>query len=55
MSNKNGEVKQPVAELEALIRFLEKEVWPKVPPELLGRTLTRAEEDEILGLGPEGA
>lgn len=38
-----------------LTRFLEQEVWPVVPEEELGRKLTRQEEDEILGYGPEGA
>jgi antitoxin VapB len=37
-----------------VLRFLEKKVWPTVPAGELGRRLTRAEEDEILGLGPEG-
>jgi antitoxin VapB len=35
-------------------RFLEEEVWPRVPRDQLGRRLTGAEEDEILGYGPEG-
>jgi len=37
-----------------LRRFLERDVWPKVPTDQLGRTLTREEEDAILGYGPEG-
>ena len=37
-----------------LRRFLEDEVWPLVPPQERGRRLTRDEEDEILGYGPEG-
>ena len=36
------------------LRFLEKEVWPTAPEGQLGRRLSRAEEDEILGYGPEG-
>jgi antitoxin VapB len=36
------------------LRFLEEEVWPKAPPSQLGRRLSREEEDEILGYGPEG-
>jgi antitoxin VapB len=36
------------------LRYLEEEVWPKVSPSQLGRRLTREEEDEILGYGPEG-
>jgi len=35
-------------------RFLEEEVWPKIPAGVRGRRLTREEEDEILGYGPEG-
>jgi antitoxin VapB len=39
---------------ESLLEFLEREVWPNVPPGELGRTLTGEEEDEILGFGPDG-
>jgi antitoxin VapB len=34
--------------------FLERNVWPLVPPAELGRVLSREEEDRILGYGPEG-
>ena len=37
-----------------VMRYLEREVWPKIPRELLGRGLTREEQEEILGYGPEG-
>ncbi|GMR22971.1 MAG: type II toxin-antitoxin system VapB family antitoxin [Acidobacteriota bacterium] len=37
-----------------LRRFLEEELWPTVPADELGRTLTREEEDAILGYGDEG-
>jgi antitoxin VapB len=40
---------------EALLRFLEREVWPAVPAEELVRRLSRDEEDAILGYGPHGA
>lgn len=36
-----------------VIRFLEREVWPRVPPELLGRGFSKEEQAEILGYGPE--
>ncbi len=39
---------------EQLLEFLERSVWPKVPPGQLGRRLSRQEEDAILGYGPEG-
>jgi antitoxin VapB len=36
------------------LRFLEREVWPRIPEDQLGRRLSRSEEDEVLGYGPEG-
>ena len=36
------------------LRFLEREVWPRIPDDQLGRRLSREEEDEILGHGPAG-
>lgn len=39
---------------ERLLRFLETELWPSVPADQLGKRLTKAEEEEILGIGPEG-
>jgi antitoxin VapB len=37
-----------------VMQFLEKTVWPTIPAGELGRRLTQAEEDEILGIGPDG-
>ena len=37
-----------------LISFLENEVWPVIPREQMGKRLSRAEEDRILGYGREG-
>ena len=39
---------------EELMRFLREEIWPKIPPELLGRGISQAEQDEILGYGAGG-
>ena len=33
--------------------YMEKSVWPLIPPAELGRVLSREEEDRILGYGPE--
>jgi len=41
-------------EREGLREYLEKNVWPFVPASELGRVLSREEEDQILGFGPEG-
>jgi antitoxin VapB len=38
----------------AVLAFLEQRVWAKVPKRELGRRLTRQEEDDILGYGPNG-
>ena len=35
--------------------WLEREIWPQIPEEELGKPpLTKAEVEEILGFGPEG-
>lgn len=39
---------------ESFLSYLEEEVWPRVPPGVLGKRLTKQEEEEILGYGPEG-
>ena len=38
----------------SLLRYLEREVWPRVPRRALGRKLTRREEEAILGFGKDG-
>lgn len=38
-----------------LRRFLEDEIWSRVPPEVQDRPpMTKAEREELLGYGPEG-
>jgi antitoxin VapB len=44
----------PAASRERFRRYLKDEVWPRVPPDQLGRRSTQEEEDAILGYGPEG-
>ncbi|MGQ0678651.1 MAG: type II toxin-antitoxin system VapB family antitoxin [Actinomycetota bacterium] len=39
---------------ERALRFLEREVWPSIPPDEQGRRLTREQHDAILGYGPDG-
>lgn len=39
---------------ERLKRFLEREIWPQIPDEVKGHRLSRKDEDEILGYGPDG-
>lgn len=40
---------------EHLTRFLEEEIWPLMPPDQLGRPLSKAEREKILGFGESGA
>jgi len=40
---------------ERLRQFLTDEAWPQVPGTVLGAPLTKADREEILGYGPEGA
>jgi antitoxin VapB len=39
---------------KSLRAYLEQNVWPLAPPEEMGRVMSRQEEDQILGYGPEG-
>jgi antitoxin VapB len=34
--------------------WLATNIWPKVPKDVLGKTITKAEREEILGYGPGG-
>jgi antitoxin VapB len=38
----------------SVLAYLKNKVWTGVPREQFGRSLTREEEDAILGYGPEG-
>jgi antitoxin VapB len=43
------------ARRKSLRQYLEEEVWPHIPAELRGRPpLTKAEREELLGIGPDG-
>ncbi len=46
----------PVEQREELLtRFLEEEIWPLIPPDQLGKPVSKAEREEILGFGEDGA
>ncbi|MBA3364225.1 MAG: type II toxin-antitoxin system VapB family antitoxin [Actinobacteria bacterium] len=38
-----------------LRRMLEDEIWPQISPDVLGKRTTKAEREQILGYGSEGA
>jgi antitoxin VapB len=39
---------------DRVLKFLQKKIWANLPEGEWGRRLTHAEEDEILGFGPDG-
>ena len=39
---------------ERVLRLLKEKIWPTIPESIRGRRPTRAEEDDILGYGPDG-
>jgi antitoxin VapB len=51
VSLESRRVKRKKKDLRA---FLERHVWPFIPPEHRGKTLSKEEEEGILGIGPHG-
>lgn len=41
-------------QLARVIAFLEKEIWPNIPKNLLGRRVTKTERERVLGYGKHG-
>jgi antitoxin VapB len=39
---------------EEMRTWLETEIWSAVPKDVLGKSISKAEREEILGYGPEG-
>jgi antitoxin VapB len=37
-----------------IYEYLERYVWPYVPDDVRGKTITREEREELLGYGPDG-
>ena len=44
----------PQSRRQRQIDFLEREIWPKVPPAELGREMSKSEIETILGFGDDG-
>lgn len=40
---------------EQIIEYLQKEVWPHIPKEVLGKRIGKRERERVLGYGPAGA
>ena len=55
LQERRRQLKKPHADQRRyVVEFLEHKVWPTIPKKQFGKRLTRAEEDQILGYGPEG-
>ena len=39
---------------ERLLRLLESRIWPSIPADVLGKPVSKAEREAILGYGPGG-
>lgn len=39
---------------QRLHRFLEEEIWPQIPSDIRGKSLSKEEEEDLLGIGPGG-
>jgi len=46
--------KNPEDRVKEIIDFLEREVWPQIPEEQRGTTISQEERELILGIGPRG-
>jgi antitoxin VapB len=44
----------PEERVRRTTEYLEREVWPQIPPEDRGKILSKQEREEILGIGPHG-
>jgi antitoxin VapB len=44
----------PEEKYRRTMEYLRREVWPNIPPEVRGKPLTKEQEEEILGIGPNG-
>ena len=45
---------RPKKRYTEFMRVLVSDIWPSIPTRVLGKRVTRREEDEILGYGPDG-
>jgi len=44
----------PEERVQDTTEYFQREVWPLIPPEVRGKGITKAEQEEILGIGPNG-
>jgi antitoxin VapB len=57
LAERKGRLGSHIVEVDAatrLLRFLERDVWPRVPKNVLGRKLSKKQREDILGYGSRG-
>ncbi len=45
---------EPGSNEHELRKFLEREIWPQIPADVLGTSIAKSEREAILGYGSEG-
>jgi antitoxin VapB len=57
LAERKGRLSSHVVETDGvskLLQFLERDVWPRVPKNVLGRKLSKKQREDILGYGSRG-
>lgn len=44
----------PAMRSERIRKFMEREIWPRIPKQLAGKKLSKRDRERILGYGPDG-
>jgi len=44
----------PKDKTKSIYEYLQRYIWPYIPDEVRGKTITKEEREEILGYGPDG-
>jgi antitoxin VapB len=44
----------PEERVRRMTEYMQREVWPHILPEFRGKSITKQEREEILGIGPNG-
>ena len=57
LAERKGRLSSQIVEVDRaaqLLRFLERDVWPRVPKRVLGRKLSKKQREDILGYESRG-
>jgi antitoxin VapB len=57
LAERKGRLGSHIVEVDGptkMLRFLERDVWPRVPKNVLGRKLSKKQREDMLGYGSRG-